>query len=205
MSALAFASVTKKYGAVTALDRASLAIDRGEMFGLIGPDGAGKTTAIRVACGLVPVDGGTVTVLGRDPLREHRAVTERVRAWWPQVREALRGLRASNKLALLIGGSLATEILFATALGIFANALGYDVGLADLLVINITVSLLASFVPVPGGIGIAEFGLTVGLVAAGVPDEAALATAVLYRLATFYVPPAWGFFAMRWLQRNRYL
>ena len=71
--------------------------------------------------------------------------------------------------------------------------------------INISVSLLASFVPVPGGIGVAEFGLTVGLVAAGMPDEAAFATAILYRVATFYVPPLWGFFAMRWLQRNSLL
>jgi uncharacterized protein (TIRG00374 family) len=137
--------------------------------------------------------------------RVRRAITGRVRTWWPDVRDAVRGLRASNKLALLIGGSLATELLFATALGIFANAVGYDIGLADLLVINISVSLLASFVPVPGGIGVAEFGLTVGLVAAGMPDEAAFATAILYRVATFYVPPLWGFFAMRWLQRNSLL
>jgi glycosyltransferase 2 family protein len=137
--------------------------------------------------------------------RVRRAITGRVRAWWPEVRDAVKGLRATNKLALLIGGSLATEILFATALGIFANAVGYDIGLADLLVINISVSLLASFVPVPGGIGVAEFGLTVGLVAAGMPDEAAFATAILYRVATFYVPPLWGFFAMRWLQRNSLL
>ena len=41
--------------------------------------------------------------------------------------------RASDKLGLLIGGSLATELLFATALGVFANAFGYDVSLADLL------------------------------------------------------------------------
>jgi len=79
------------------------------------------------------------------------------------------------------------------------------VGLADLLVINISVSLLSSFLPVPGGIGVAEFGLTVGLVAAGMPEEAALATALLYRGATFYIPPIWGFFAMRWLQRNALL
>jgi ABC-2 type transport system ATP-binding protein len=78
MSAVAFESVTKRYGAVTALDRASFAIERGEMFGVIGPDGAGKTTAIRVACGLMPVDGGKVAVLGNDPLRQHRAVTARV-------------------------------------------------------------------------------------------------------------------------------
>ena len=45
---------------------------------------------------------------------------------------------ARNKLALLLGGSLATELLFAVALGVFANAFGYDVSLADLLLINIS-------------------------------------------------------------------
>jgi ABC-2 type transport system ATP-binding protein len=75
MSALVFEHVTKKYGAVTALDAISLEVLRGEMFGVIGPDGAGKTTAIRVACGLLAVEAGRVSVLGRDPRREHRAVT----------------------------------------------------------------------------------------------------------------------------------
>ena len=71
--------------------------------------------------------------------------------------------------------------------------------------INISVSLLASFVPVPGGVGVAEFGLTLGLTTAGMPPEAAVAAVLLYRISTFYLPPLWGFFAMRWLQRNRYL
>ena len=65
--------VTKKYGATTALDRISFAVEAGEMFGLIGPDGAGKTTAIRSACGLIGLDGGRIEVLGKDPTREHRA------------------------------------------------------------------------------------------------------------------------------------
>ena len=76
---------------------------------------------------------------------------------------------------------------------------------ADLLLVNVSVSLLSTFVPVPGGIGVREFGLTVGLTAAGVREEAALAAVVLYRVATFYLPPVWGFFAMRWLQRNAHL
>lgn len=134
--------------------------------------------------------------------RIRRGIAERVRRWWPEIREAVMGLRASNKLALLLGGSFATEILFATTLGIFANAFGYDLALTDLLVINISTSLLASVVPVPGGIGVSEFMLTAGLVAAGLPEEAALATTVVYRLATFYLPPVWGFFALRTLQRN---
>jgi ABC-2 type transport system ATP-binding protein len=70
--------VTKKYGAVTALRDLSLSIASGEMFGLIGPDGAGKTTAIRLMCGLLKADGGTIRVVERDPVREHRQVTRSV-------------------------------------------------------------------------------------------------------------------------------
>jgi uncharacterized membrane protein YbhN (UPF0104 family) len=137
--------------------------------------------------------------------RLRRAIVERVRTWWPQIRSSLGALRASNKIALLLGGNIATEILFASALGLFARGLGADIGLTDLLVINMSVSLLASFIPVPGGVGVVEFGLTLGLTSAGMAEEPALAAVLLYRLSTFYLPPIWGFFAMRWLQRNRYL
>ncbi len=137
--------------------------------------------------------------------RIRRLIAEGVRRWWPDVRDALRGLRASNKLGLLVLGNLATEVLFATALGLFAQSFGYDISLAELLVINISVSLLSSFVPVPGGIGVAEFGLTLGLVSAGMTEEAAVAAVLLYRISTYYLPPVWGFLALRWLERNRYL
>jgi uncharacterized protein (TIRG00374 family) len=108
-------------------------------------------------------------------------------------------------VALLLLGNLATEVLFATALGLFVRSFGYHVNLAELLVINVSVSLLASFIPVPGGIGVAEFGLTVGLTSAGMTPEAAIAAVLLYRIAVYYAPPLWGFPAMLWLQRNRYL
>ncbi len=73
--AIAFDKVTRKYGAVTALDGLSFTVGAGEMFGLIGPDGAGKTTTIRLTCGLLSPDTGTVSVLGRNPVTDHRAVT----------------------------------------------------------------------------------------------------------------------------------
>jgi ABC-2 type transport system ATP-binding protein len=75
MQALDFTDVTKTYGAVKALAGASFAVARGEMFGIIGPDGAGKTTAIRLACGLLRADSGNVRVLGHDPVREHGRIT----------------------------------------------------------------------------------------------------------------------------------
>ena len=145
----------------------------------------------------------TLVVVLVTPLR--RAITGRVRRWWPDVRNSLVALRGEHKLALLFGGNLATEILFATALGLFCRGLGSDISLADLLLINISVSLFASFIPVPGGIGVVEFGLTAGLTSAGMSSEAALAAVFLYRLSTFYIPPVWGFFALRWLERGRYL
>jgi uncharacterized membrane protein YbhN (UPF0104 family) len=164
------------------------------------PDGD-SVRLVAVLAFLVVLAAAAVLLLRRI----RRAIADRVRRWWPDVRDAVLGLRSSNKLGLLLGGNVATEVLFATALGLFANALGYDIALTELLLINISTSLLASFVPVPGGIGVAEFGLTVGLTAAGMPEEAALTTALLYRAATFYVPPLWGFFAFRWLQRNDFL
>ena len=70
--------IVKRYGETTALAGLSLEVKRGEMFGLIGPDGAGKTTAIRLMCGLLHPDSGELRVLGLNPVRAHRALTERV-------------------------------------------------------------------------------------------------------------------------------
>ncbi|HKY21234.1 MAG TPA: ABC transporter ATP-binding protein [Vicinamibacterales bacterium] len=76
MHALDLERVTKRYGVVVAVRDLSMSIEAGEMFGLIGPDGAGKTTTIRLMCGLLKTDGGNVRVLGRDPVKEHRHVTQ---------------------------------------------------------------------------------------------------------------------------------
>jgi ABC-2 type transport system ATP-binding protein len=78
MAAIEFTNVVKRYGTVEALRGVTFDVAEGEMFGLIGPDGAGKTTAIRALCGLLHVDGGTIRVLGKDPVGQHRDVTATV-------------------------------------------------------------------------------------------------------------------------------
>jgi ABC-2 type transport system ATP-binding protein len=78
MPAIEFTHVVKRYGSVDALRDASFAVNQGEMFGLIGPDGAGKTTAIRAMCGLLHIDAGSIRVLGRDPVKQHREITASV-------------------------------------------------------------------------------------------------------------------------------
>jgi ABC-2 type transport system ATP-binding protein len=68
----------KRYGQTTAVRELSLSVEQGEMFGLIGPDGAGKTTTIRLMCGLLRPESGRVRVLDLDPVRDHRRVTASV-------------------------------------------------------------------------------------------------------------------------------
>jgi ABC-2 type transport system ATP-binding protein len=75
MSVIALDRVGKQYGQTTAVRELSLSVERGEMFGLIGPDGAGKTTTIRLVCGLLRADTGIVRVLDLDPVRDHRRMT----------------------------------------------------------------------------------------------------------------------------------
>lgn len=159
-------------------------------------------TAVLVIA-LVIAAGGVATVVAVGRLR--RFVVEWALRLGREALDAVRGLRSPRRLLLLFGGNLATELIFAAALGGFVRAIGYEVGFGELLLINIGVSLFAGLMPVPGGIGVSEGALTFGLVQAGIPEEEAFAAVLLYRLATFYLPPIWGAFAFRWLERNDHL
>jgi ABC-2 type transport system ATP-binding protein len=68
----------RRYGPLVAVEELSFDVRRGEMFGLIGPDGAGKTTSLRVVLGLLASHAGRVLTCGFDPLRRHRELSRRV-------------------------------------------------------------------------------------------------------------------------------
>ena len=70
--------LVKRYGAVTAIDGLDLTIGAGEVFGLLGPNGSGKTTTILLLLGLTECNAGSVRVLGWDPLRNPLQVKRRV-------------------------------------------------------------------------------------------------------------------------------
>jgi uncharacterized membrane protein YbhN (UPF0104 family) len=128
---------------------------------------------------------------------------------WPTVAAALTNVRAlassPGRLVRLLAANVGSQILYALALGASVHAYGADATLAELLLINTGVSLLGGLVPVPGGIGVTEAGLTAGLVAVGVDESAALAATLTHRMVTYYLPPVWGWFSLRWLSRHDFV
>ncbi|HCD35488.1 MAG TPA: ABC transporter ATP-binding protein [Chlorobium sp.] len=77
-SAVEVKGVTKKFKTVTALSNVSLTVGKGELFGIIGADGAGKTTLFRILCTLMLADEGRAEVLGFDARKEYRSIRSRI-------------------------------------------------------------------------------------------------------------------------------
>jgi uncharacterized protein (TIRG00374 family) len=118
---------------------------------------------------------------------------------------ALRVLRSPPKVAMIFAGNLGAQLLEAVILGLCLRAFGHQATMAELLLVNTIADLFAGFMPVPGGMGVAEAAYTAGLVALGVPSAPAMSTAIAFRTVTYYLPPVWGAIAMRWLRQHSYL
>lgn len=71
-SGIDISEVSKRYGDLKALDNISFKVDEGELFGLIGPDGAGKSTLYKILATLLPPDSGKATVCGLDAVKDYR-------------------------------------------------------------------------------------------------------------------------------------
>jgi uncharacterized membrane protein YbhN (UPF0104 family)/tRNA A-37 threonylcarbamoyl transferase component Bud32 len=160
--------------------------------------GVPSTTLIVVVFGLLV---GIVVLILAVPALRVKVV--------PPLREGLSSLWAvakdRQKRMELFGGNLGTEVFFALTLGAACHAYGVHLLLIQLLVINMTASALSGLIPVPGGVGAAEAGLTAGLVAMGVDESTAFAIALTHRFCTNYLPPIWGYFSLQWLERKDFV
>ncbi|WP_298267705.1 ABC transporter ATP-binding protein [Geobacter sp.] len=78
MDAITTDNLTKRFGELTAVDGLTLTVARGELFGLVGSDGAGKTTTMRMLAGIMDPTGGEARVLGRHSVREAEAIKEEI-------------------------------------------------------------------------------------------------------------------------------
>jgi ABC-2 type transport system ATP-binding protein len=150
--------LTKRYGSATAVDGISFTVGRGEIFGLLGPNGAGKTTTILMMLGLTEVTSGTVSVLGRDPVREPLQV-KRVVGYMPDTVGFYEHMTAIDNLrytAALIGiPSAERGKRIATALdrvglpdvgnqrvGTFSRGMRQRLGLAEILMKDVSIAIL---------------------------------------------------------------
>ena len=70
--------LTRRFDALIAVDRLNLEVAQGEIFGLVGPDGAGKTTTLRILCGLMDPSEGSARVAGHDVRHESQAVKDQI-------------------------------------------------------------------------------------------------------------------------------
>lgn len=78
MPAVKVENISKSYGKTVALDGVSFEVEQGELFGIIGPDGAGKTSLFRILATLILADEGTVTVEGFDVVKDYKELRKRI-------------------------------------------------------------------------------------------------------------------------------
>lgn len=100
--AIAFENVSKSFNGLHALDEVSLAVPRGQVFGLIGPDGAGKTTAIRIMATLLLPDSGRASVLGFDVKSSPFEIKRRI-GYMPQNFSLYRDLTVMENVEFYAG------------------------------------------------------------------------------------------------------
>jgi uncharacterized membrane protein YbhN (UPF0104 family) len=128
----------------------------------------------------------------------------------PVLKEALgtvtEVLKEPKRGITLVTANFLARLALGLTLWIILRAIGVDdVSIPLALTVTVATNLLAGLVPIPGGVGIAEAVMTSWLVVVGVPEAAAFAATVVYRMWTFYLPAVEGFFAMRWLEKRDYL
>ena len=157
----------------------------------LGSNGSGRSfdgTWLLAAAGVAVV----VVVVALSIPRVRRFLRDQTRDRLAEVRDSLRVFRQPSKVAMIVGGNLATQMLYAMVLGASALAFGHRLTLAELILTYTVVSLFAGFMPVPGGMGVAEAGYTAALVALDIPNPVAVSTAIAFRLVTYYLPPRVG-------------
>jgi uncharacterized membrane protein YbhN (UPF0104 family) len=153
----------------------------------------------------VVVAGVAVGLLFAVP-RWRRLAAAKLRPKASEVWSHLRILAGHPRnLVEIFGGSAVAQVLVALALGASLHAFGGHLDLATLIVVLTLGSMLGGISPVPGGMGVVEAGMIIGLTAAGINESVAVAAVFVQRLFTAYLPPIWGWFVLVWMRKKEYL
>ena len=127
----------------------------------------------------------------------------------PKLRDIWSNLKAigssPRKLVLLLGGSFAQELFVAMALSVSLRAFNDHLRLPVLIVVIMLAATIGGVSPTPGGLGVVEAGMILGLTAAGVSEADATAAVFIQRLFSSYLPPIWGWATLVWMRKRDYL
>ena len=151
---------------------------------------------------LVAVLAGLVLAVPRLRRLAAEKVRPKVRDIWGNLKEVASSPR---KLVLLVGGSFGSELLVAMALSVSLRAFGDHLRLPTLIVVITLAGIIGGISPSPGGMGVVEAGMILGLTAAGVSEADATAAVFIQRLFTSYLPPIWGWATLVWMRKREYL
>ena len=114
-------------------------------------------------------------------------------------------LRQPSRALGLLGSNFVYWNTLGLTLWVLLGAIGSPIGYGSALFVAVGTSLFAGFMPVPGGVGVAEATMVALLATFGVDQAAAFAVTAVYRAATFYLPAIEGMFGTRWLRSNDYI
>lgn len=138
--------------------------------------------------------------------RVRRLASERLRPKLRDVWANARGAASSpRKVVQLLGGAVFGQLAVALALSTALRAFGDHLSLATLIIVITLAGMLGGVSPVPGGVGVVEAGMILGLTAAGIKEADATAAVFVQRLFTSYLPPLWGWFTLMWMRRRDYV
>jgi uncharacterized protein (TIRG00374 family) len=135
-----------------------------------------------------------------------RALRDRIVPVLKQGWEALLVvLKNPTRAVGLLGSNFVYWNILGLTLWLLLEAVGAGQSYGSALFVAAGTSLFAGFMPVPGGVGVAEATMTALLATLGVDESAAFAVTAVYRFITFYLPALEGFFGSRWLERHDYI
>lgn len=159
-------------------------------------NGGGSLSLAAIALGAALV--GVVLFVPKIHDKVVPAVKKALADIWAVVRNPKKGMQ-------LVGGDTAGNLIYPALLGLCLKAFGYDLGFAELVVVQVGAGMLGNVAPVPGGIGVQEAALSAGLTGFGIPTNPALATVMVFRAITFAIPPIFGFLTLRWQRARGYV
>ena len=132
-----------------------------------------------------------------------RWIWSKIQPTWQQVYPRLLWIIGQpRRLAAVVGGNLLMNIGYVGSFWTALLAMGGSLNFSTVSLTYLTANAAGSFIPSPGGIGTVETALTSGLTVAGISSSVAIATALLYRLVTFYGRIPFGWLAMKYMEKR---